>query len=61
VYKPDIAFMPEYARHGDAYVPFQYDTRMYSEKEALQKGTAFPVLYSPYSSNVKGGQVLCPL
>jgi hypothetical protein len=44
-----------------AYVPYQKDTRLYSEDEALMKGTAFVALLEPYSGNVSGGTKLCPL
>lgn len=31
-----------------AYVPFQIMGKIYSCKEALEKGTLFPELYKPY-------------
>lgn len=34
-----------------AYVPFQVLNQIYSQSEALQRGTLFPELYKPYIVN----------
>lgn len=56
-----VPFMPVNPMYANAYVPYQKDTRLYSETEALMKGTAFVALYEPYAGNVRGGDRLCPL
>jgi hypothetical protein len=60
-YVPLVPFMPADPQYANAYVPYQMNTALYPEDEALMKGTAFVSLYSSYSGNVKGGAVLCPL
>ena len=42
-------------RLARAYVPYQIYTKSYSPKEALEKGTMFPELYSPYDDHQKKG------
>ena len=44
-------------RLATAYVPFQILNQVYNQREALQRGTLFPELYSPYdiSNNRKAG------
>jgi hypothetical protein len=58
---PLVPFMPVNPQYANAYVPYQIDTTLYPEDEALMKGTAFVALYSSYSGNVGGSTVLCPL
>ena len=40
-------------RLGAAYVPYQQMCELFNPIEALQKGTAFPELYSPYDKRDK--------
>jgi len=56
-----VSFMPTNPMYANAYVPYQKDIRMFSEEEALMKGTAFVALWEPYSGNISGGSRLCPL
>lgn len=40
--------LPRPLRIAHAFVPIQIFGQLYSPAEALQKGTIFPELYSPY-------------
>lgn len=40
-------------RLAAAYVPYQFMCTIFSPIEALQKGTVFPELYSPYEGKDK--------
>ena len=48
-------------RLARAYVPFQRLCNLYNPKEALNKGTAFPELYSPYFKTEKAKTKISPL
>ncbi|HHV95460.1 MAG TPA: spore coat associated protein CotJA [Clostridiaceae bacterium] len=48
-------------RLARAYVPFQRLCSLYSPEEALNKGTAFPELYSPYYKAEKSKTKISPL
>ncbi len=43
--------MPENPLLANAYVPYQYYDELFCPMEALEHGTAFPELVSPYSKN----------
>lgn len=48
-------YMPVMPKLAEAYVPYQEYKTSYSPEEALEKGTMFPELYSPYHKDEEGG------
>ncbi len=46
-----LPFMPENPLLANAYVPYQDLDELFCPEEALEHGTAFPELVSPYSRN----------
>ncbi|NLW70389.1 MAG: spore coat associated protein CotJA [Eubacteriaceae bacterium] len=58
-YVPMIPYMPKNPRLYHAYVPYQNDTKEYNLAEALDKGSLYVSLYSPYDRTVSGGECLC--
>lgn len=54
-----IPFMPLCVYLANAYVPYQYFGQLFGPEEALEKGTLFPDLYSPYVVEDKEGKI-CP-
>ncbi len=44
----DRGALPEDPVVAMAYVPFQLNSDVYPMDKALQRGTAFPVLYKPF-------------
>lgn len=56
---PMVPFMPAQPKAANAYVPYQIDIDEFNLEEALDKGTLFKYLFSPYVGNVKGDECLC--
>ena len=56
--KYGLSPLPKDAVEAMAYVPFQqYNSKLYSPAQALESGTAFPVLDKPfYGSRCSGGK-----
>ncbi|NMB95588.1 MAG: spore coat associated protein CotJA [Clostridiaceae bacterium] len=48
-------------RLARAYVPFQRLCNLFSPEEALEKGTVFPELYSPYFKKEHAKTKMSPL
>lgn len=58
-FTPLVPFMPKEPKMYHAYVPYQLDVEEYDLDEALEKGSLYEVLYSPFCGNVGGGERLC--
>ncbi len=56
---PMVPFMPAQPKAANAYVPYQINVDEYNLEEALDKGTLFKYLFSPYAGIVKGDECLC--
>lgn len=44
----DLSVFPANYMYGQSYVPIQYMDRTFTPEEALEMGTLFPELVSPY-------------
>ncbi len=58
-YVPMVPFMPAEPKAANAYVPYQLNVNEYGLEEAMQKGTLYKWLNSPYAGNVRGDETLC--
>jgi hypothetical protein len=58
-YTPMVPYMPEDPMLYHAYVPYQLDITEFSLEEALNKGTLFKALYSPFAGDLKGDDLPC--
>ena len=47
----EMPVMPNNPLLANAYVPYQYIDEVFCPMEALENGTAFPELVSPYTKN----------
>ena len=47
-FTPIVPFMPVNPQYGNAYVPYQIDFNIIEPKEAMERGTVFPSLFSRY-------------
>ncbi len=56
---PMVPFMPLEPKAANAYVPYQLDVTEFELVEALEKGSLYKWLYSPYAGNVRGDERLC--
>ncbi|MFZ7133419.1 MAG: spore coat associated protein CotJA [Eubacteriales bacterium] len=45
---PMVPFMPKNPMYAHAYVPYQINFKIVDPNEAMEMGTIFPDLYSPW-------------
>lgn len=51
-----ISPMPDKMSEAMAYIPFQqYNSKLYSPAQALESGTAYPILNKPFFGSKCGG------
>lgn len=58
-YVPMVPYVPLEPKAANAYVPYQLNINEFGLAEALEKGTLYKYLYSPYVGIVKGDERLC--
>ncbi len=58
-FTPMIPFMPKDPLYYHAYVPYQIDIEEFDIEEALNRGSLFVCLYSTFSGDTQGDEVLC--
>ena len=54
-----VPFMPENPMYYHAYVPYQIDIEELPLCDALEKGSLYEALYSPFDGTTPGGTTLC--
>ncbi len=58
-FTPMVPFMPENPMYYHAYVPYQIDIEELPLCDALEKGSLYEALYSPFDGTTPGGTTLC--